>query len=83
MRGYGLRSARYRGLEKTHLQHVATAAAINVDRIVAWLDERPRAKTRTSRFAALAPACALPAGICPEKTLADLPGSVTSSKSKF
>jgi len=35
---------------------VAIAAAINVDRIVAWLDERPRAKTRTSRFAALAPA---------------------------
>jgi len=42
---------------KTHLQHVAIAAAINVDRIVAWLDERPRATTRTSRFAALAPAC--------------------------
>jgi transposase len=81
VRGYGLRCARYRGVEKTHLQHVATAAAINVDRIVAWLDERPRAKTRTSRFAALAPACALPAGTRPEKTLADLPGSVTS-KSK-
>jgi transposase len=57
VRGFGLRCARYRGLEKTHLQHVATAAAINVDRIVAWLDERPRATTRTSRFAALAPAC--------------------------
>jgi hypothetical protein len=28
---------------------------MNVDRIVAWLHERPRAKTRTSRFAALAP----------------------------
>jgi hypothetical protein len=25
--------------------------------VVAWLDERPRAKTRTSRFAALAPVC--------------------------
>jgi hypothetical protein len=34
---------------------VATAAAINVDRIVAWLDERPLARTRTSRFAVLAP----------------------------
>ena len=32
------------------------AAAINIDRIVAWLDERPRAMTRISRFAALAPA---------------------------
>jgi transposase len=60
VRAFGLRCARYRGLAKTHVQHVATAAAINVDRIVAWLDERPRAKTRTSRFAALAPACGIP-----------------------
>jgi hypothetical protein len=30
---------------KTHLQHVATAAAINMERLVAWLDERLRAKT--------------------------------------
>jgi hypothetical protein len=59
VRGFGLRYARYRGLENIHLQHVATAAAINVDRIVAWLDERPRAKTRTSRFAALAPVSTL------------------------
>jgi transposase len=59
VRAFGLRQTRYRGLEKTHLQHVATAAAINVDRIVAWLDERPRAKTRTSRFAALAPVSTL------------------------
>jgi transposase len=60
VRAFGLRCARYRGLAKTHVQHVATAAAMNVDRIVAWLDERPRAKTRTSRFAALAPACGIP-----------------------
>jgi transposase len=46
-------------MAKTHLQHVAIAAAINIDRIVAWLEERPRATTRTSRFAALAPARAL------------------------
>src|SRR5919204_6164009 len=59
VRAFGLRCARYRGLEKTHLQHVAIAAAINIDRIVAWLDERPRAQTRTSRFAALAPVSAL------------------------
>ena len=44
------------GTVKTHVQHVAIAAAINIDRIVAWLDERPRAMTRISRFAALAPA---------------------------
>jgi transposase len=55
VRAFGLRRTRYRGLAKTHLQHVAVAAAINMDRLVAWLDERPRAKTRTSRFAALAP----------------------------
>ena len=57
VRSYGLRYARYWGAAKTHLQHVATAAALNIDRLVAWLDERPRAKTRTSRFAALAPVC--------------------------
>jgi transposase len=55
VRAFGLRRTRFRGLAKTHLQHVATAAAINIDRIVAWLEERPRATTRTSRFAALAP----------------------------
>jgi transposase len=56
VRTFGLRRTRYRGLLKTHLQHVAIAAAINVERIVAWFDERPRATTRISRFAALAPA---------------------------
>jgi transposase len=52
---------------KTHLQHVAPAAALNIDRMVAWLDERPRAKTRPSRFAALAPACAIPSRTPPGK----------------
>jgi transposase len=65
VRAFGLRRTRYWGVAKTHLQHVAIAAAINIDRIVAWLDERPRAQTRTSRFAALAPACCLPSGILP------------------
>jgi transposase len=60
VRAFGLRRTRYRGVEKTHLQHVATAAAINIDRIVAWLEERPRATTRISRFAALAPVQDLP-----------------------
>jgi transposase len=55
VRGFGLRRARYHGLEKMHLQNVAIAAAINVDRLVAWFDGRLRAPTRTSRFAALAP----------------------------
>jgi transposase len=54
VRAFGLRQARYRGLAKTGLQHVATAAAINLDRLAAWLAKRPLAPTRVSRFAALA-----------------------------
>ena len=53
VRAFGLRHTRYRGLAKTGLQHVATAAALNLDRLAAWLIERPLAPTRTSRFAAL------------------------------
>ncbi len=56
VRSFDLRHTRYRGLAKTHLQHVVTAAALNLDRLVAWLQDLPRATTRTSRFAALAPA---------------------------
>jgi transposase len=56
VRAFGWRRTRYRGLSKTPVQHVAPAAAIHIDRIVAWLDERPRAQTRTSRCAARAPA---------------------------
>ncbi len=56
VRAFGLRRARDRGLTKVHLQLVATAVAINVDRLVNWLDETPRAQTRRSRFAALEPA---------------------------
>jgi transposase len=56
VRAFGLRRARYRGLARTHLQHVATATAINVTRLFAWFQEVPRAPTRRSRFAALAPA---------------------------
>ena len=56
VRRFGLRRARYRGLAKTHLQHVATAAAINVHRLTDWLNEASRAPTRTSHFAALAAA---------------------------
>ncbi len=55
VRAFGMRRSRYRGLNKTHLQDVATAAAINMDRLVAWFDGRPLSKTRTSRFAALSP----------------------------
>ena len=56
VRAFGLRLCRYRGLAKTSLQHIATAAAINLDRLIAWFNEIPQAHTRTSRFARLAPA---------------------------
>ena len=52
----GLRRARYRGLRKTHLQHIATAAALNTARLHNWLTATPRAKTRCARFATLDPA---------------------------
>jgi transposase len=55
IRAFGLRKARYRGLAKTHLQHVATATAINLVRLDDWLNGAPRATTRISAFAALAP----------------------------
>lgn len=50
----GLRTARYRGLAKTSLQHVATAVGINLLRVFDWLEGKPHASTRTSHFAALA-----------------------------
>jgi len=53
IRRSGLRHARYRGLAKTHLQHVLTAAAINMVRIASWTNGTPVAKTRCSHFAAL------------------------------
>ena len=56
VRAFGLRKARYRGLGRTHLQEVATAAAINVGRLADWLNGVPGAATRRSRLAVLAPA---------------------------
>jgi transposase len=56
VRAFGMRRSRYIGLARTGLQQVCIAAAMNVSRIVNWLDGRPRARTRVTRFAALAPA---------------------------
>jgi transposase len=56
IRAFGLRRTRYRGIAKTNLQHVATAAAMNIKRAVNWLAGIGHAKTRRSRFAALAAA---------------------------
>ena len=52
----GVRQARYRGLPKTRLQHVATGVAISLQRLDDWWTATPRAPTRLSRFAALAAA---------------------------
>lgn len=42
VRAFGLRQARYRGLAKTHRQHVATVTAINVGRVIGWVNGIPR-----------------------------------------
>lgn len=54
----GLRRSRYWGLAKTHLQHLAIAAAMNLTRVVDWLEENGGARSSPYRspFAALAPA---------------------------
>ena len=49
-----VRRTRYIGLAKTHLQHVATAAAINMARVFAWFSDIPVAKTRKSPLSSLA-----------------------------
>lgn len=58
VRGFGLRRSRYLGQAKTHLQHVATAAAMNLSRLVHsevlvlvdWISGEPLAPTRKSHF---------------------------------
>jgi transposase len=54
VRAFGMRRSRYVGLAKAGLQQVCTAAGMNVLRVVHWLDGVPRARTRVTRFAALA-----------------------------
>lgn len=44
----GIRRCRYLGLAKTHLQHVITAAAVNLVRIADWQSGVPVAKTALS-----------------------------------
>ena len=55
VRSLELRQSRYIGLEKTALQHLLTAAAINLLRIDDFLIGVKMEKTRISHFAALAP----------------------------
>ncbi len=54
VRSFHLRSCRYRGLAKTHLQHILVAAAVNMTRMVCWLRGDKHARTRITPFSALA-----------------------------
>lgn len=55
VRGFGLRKTRYRSLAKARLQNLATTAAINIDRLYSYKQDREPAKTRISHFSALMP----------------------------
>jgi hypothetical protein len=48
-----LRHTRYRGLAKTHLQHVFSAVALNLIRLDAWWNGHPLDRTRTSHLSRL------------------------------
>lgn len=54
VRTFEARRSRYIGLDKTHLQMVATAVAINLERFADYLMGRRPISTRRSAFAALA-----------------------------
>jgi transposase len=57
IRSFDLRQARYRGLAKTHLQHVLVAGAMNLTRMAKWLQgNRQKSQTRRTHFNRLAPA---------------------------
>ena len=56
VRAHDLRRARYIGLDKVHLQHIATAAAMNIARVFNWLSLFPVARTRFSPLCSLASA---------------------------
>ena len=49
----GMRQARYRGLDKTRLEHVYAATALNLIRLHAWWTGHPLDRTRTSHLARL------------------------------
>ena len=53
VRAFGLRRSRFVGEARTRLHCVGVAVGVNVQRVGAWLEGVPRAKSRVSRFAAL------------------------------
>ncbi|MET7933839.1 transposase [Streptomyces sp. NPDC005322] len=58
VRACGLRRSRYRGLARTHVQHVLTALACNLTRVADWIAEPTTARRRSTRFHALCTATA-------------------------
>jgi hypothetical protein len=50
VRTCGLRRSRYRGLGKTHVQHVLTAMACNLARVADWIVSTPKTRRRASRL---------------------------------
>ncbi|MFE6555692.1 IS1182 family transposase [Streptomyces sp. NPDC057746] len=53
IRTCGLRRTRYRGLQKTHVQHILTALACNVTRITDWIATPTQKQRAPSHFHAL------------------------------
>lgn len=49
----GMRRARYRGLDKTRMEHTYAAVALNLIRLSAWWNGHPLDRTRTSHLACL------------------------------
>jgi len=49
----GIRQARYRGLDKTRMEHTYAAVALNLIRLGAWWNGHPLDRTRTSHLARL------------------------------
>jgi transposase len=57
IRRFAVRQSRYRGLVRTHLQHLLTATAMHIVRVIAWLKGTPLGERRRKpgHFARLAP----------------------------
>ncbi|HZD68852.1 MAG TPA: transposase, partial [Actinomycetes bacterium] len=49
----GIRHARYKGQDKTHLEHVYSAVALNLIRLDAWWNGHALDRTRTSHLTRL------------------------------
>jgi hypothetical protein len=49
----GMNHARYRGLPKTHLEHLYNAVALNLLRLHAWWNGHALDRTRTTHLARL------------------------------